>query len=206
MYVNVERHLFLSWHLGRVSVDTRSSQWRLAMLADSYVTESALPELGPAATTASLYINHFGRWSSRPSTTYYLRSHPAPAASFASAQHTYQPVHLHPLLGFAYVRPVCQPVLLTDVRIDNLCPLIMTVRSRARRYLTVRVIAISSSILCPLTNRDQSSKISFELREFQAKSRAESWQLEVFPNAFVGQEWFMRQNFEILHPLENYWI
>lgn len=55
-------------------------------------------------------------------------------------------VHLHPLLGFAYVRPVCQLVLLTDVRIDNLCPLIMTVRSRARRYLTVRVIAISSSM------------------------------------------------------------
>jgi len=121
------------------------------MLADSYVTESALPELGPAATTASLYINHFGRWSSccRSSTTYYPSFSPRARRAQRFCPTHVSTVHLHPLLGFAYVRPVCQPVLLTDVRIDNLCPLIMTVRSRARRYLAVRVIAISSSMLCP---------------------------------------------------------
>jgi len=147
-----ERHLFLSWHLDRVSVDTRS-QWRLAMLADSYVTESALPELRDPQRRLRLSISitsaggHSAAALRLPTT---LRSHhPAPTAPFASAQHTYQPSSLHPLLGFAYVRPVCQPMLLTDVRIDNLCPLIMTVRSRARWYLTVRVIAISSSMLCP---------------------------------------------------------
>lgn len=136
----------------------------------------------------SLYINHFGRWPScRPSTTYY--------PSFSSRARRvvrFCPTHVSasppPPSSGLRVRPVCQPVLLTDVRIDNLCPLIMTVRSRARRYLTVRVIAILSSILHPPTNRDQSSKISFELQKCQAKSRTKSWRLEVFPNAFVRQE------------------
>lgn len=109
----------------------------------------SITRVGPAVTTASLYINHFSRWPSccRPSTTYY----PSFSPRARRAVHFYpthvSTVHLHPLLGFAYVHPVCQLVLLTDVRIDNLCPLIMTVRSRARRYLTVRVIAISSSML-----------------------------------------------------------
>lgn len=127
------------------------------MLADSYVTESALPESGPAQRRPRLSISITSAVLPPPFDClppFVLTPRP-PRPPFASAQHTYQTVHLHPLLGFAYVRPVCQPVLLTDVRIDNLCPLIMTVRSRARRYLTVRVIAISSSMLCLPTNRDR---------------------------------------------------
>lgn len=113
-----------------------------------------------------LYINHFGRWPScrRPSTTYprpFVLT-PHPPLHLCTSRHI-RTAAIHPLLGLAYVRPVRQPVLLTDVRIDNLCLLIMTVRSRARRYLTVRVIAISSSTLRPATPRKsaaESSKIS----------------------------------------------
>lgn len=88
-----------------------------------------------------LYINHFGH----PAATLRLSTpRPRPTAPFTSA-----PPHVPPpttTLFYASHTCVrrCQPrVLLTDVRIDNLCPLIMTVRSRARRYLTVRLIAIS---------------------------------------------------------------
>lgn len=55
----------------------------------------SITRVGPRTATASLYINHFGRWPScrRPSTTYYPSFSPprSPRSLFASAQHTYQP-------------------------------------------------------------------------------------------------------------------
>lgn len=116
-------------------------------------------------------------------------------------------VHLHPLLGFAYVCPVCQPVLLTDVRIDNLCPLIMTVRSRARRYLTVRVIAISSSILHPSSPPPPTTKVqryrSSSGNLFRLNPRRNPGDWRFFPNVFSfvkSDSW--DKYLEILRPLE----
>lgn len=130
--------------------------------------------MGPAATTTSLYqslrsvtilpppFDYLTRPSFSPRTRRSLLHKPPRHTRTAGRP------PIHPLLGLAYVRPVRQPVLLTDVRIDNLCPLIMTVRSRARRYLTVRVIAISSSMVCPASSRRPPPQITTRARRYRA--------------------------------------
>lgn len=110
------------------------------MLADSYVTESATTSW-TQQRRPRLYINHFGH----PAATLRLPApRPHPTAPFTSVPPHVPPPTITLLCASHTCVRRCQPrVLLTDVRIDNLCPLIMTVRSRARRYLTVRLIAIS---------------------------------------------------------------
>lgn len=173
------RHLFLSWHLDRVSVDarghsdgsqcwqirtSRSQQLPVGPSRDDHVSISITSAiLPPPFDYLPLVRNTPAPFTSTPPHV------PSPTTTLFWASHT-------------CVRR-CQPrVLLTDVRIDNLCPLIMTVRSRARRYLTVRLIAISREFdgmfrvpLPPLAKGNQSPKISFEWREFQIQAFMVFW-------------------------------